>query len=1000
MPNVLARSVRSSRWSSIVWKLTLFVGVVVALNGTAMIGVAYLATNAILQDQIFKRLETVATLRQELLANTLEKHKERVIDFAGGSSIRLLLLRRTEEPLSPSQFRREADLLLANALATITEYLAVWIEDEQGRVIASSGPAVLVSAFSGAKAPTESPEGSVAFLPRRVGETFVLPLSAAVRDANQKLVGSILVLVDFSQIASMLMDPTGLEESGEVLVGVRNGEAIDLITPTRGLRPGPNPLSEVRASRLPSLAAASRGEFGHARTTDYRGQDVLVAYRPVGRGFNGWGLIAKMDTSEAHAPVRQLQWLLSALCVAALVLGLAASNFIARRFALPIRQLAKTSSSVAAGDFTVRSHVRSSDELGALSSTFNRMTEELERSHSDFERRISERTRDLEGAHDMLDAFFRISTSRLDPDNFEKTLDSVLHFCSRLGYDQAMISFIDRTAGVIRAARATGCMTGLVDLTVRSIGGHDILAEVVRDGRAIVIADSRADGRCEPEAIALSGIRGQIVVPLVSDIVLGTLQVASLRPFDPSLVDLRPLETLANHTARALLGLRQIEEIRRLNQTQEQHAQELARSELALREQTRILQSVLDCMGDGVVVADSNSRFLVFNPAAARILGHGKSDVSAQDWSRHYEVFLPERTTPYPADDLPLARAIRGESVDQAELYIGYPSLDNGTWILITGRPLRDEYGALQGGVVVFHDITRRKRAERRLAAQYGTTRVLAEADSPGESIPRILETICECLDWDLGAFWRVDSVAQRIRCEAVWKRPGAEASALLAENHEKVLERGIGLPGRVWALGEPEWISDVTNDSTFLRGSAAQADGFHTAFAVPIILRGECLGVLEFFARVPRRTDLDLLEMTGSLASQIGQFIERHQMRARVVQAEKLASLGMLSAGVAHEINNPLAYIGTNLAVLERDSRFVLNLLALYERSADRLATEKPELQRANRPACRGVRPQLRAREHGEARAAYQAGSEASGRHRAKPSRLRASRPGRCRSG
>ena len=38
----------------------------------------------------------------------------------------------------------------------------------------------------------------------------------------------------------------------------------------------------------------------------------------------------------------------------------------------------------------------------------------------------------------------------------------------------------------------------------------------------------------------------------------------------------------------------------------------------ALREQTRILQSVLDCMGDGVVVADSNARFLVFNPAAAQ----------------------------------------------------------------------------------------------------------------------------------------------------------------------------------------------------------------------------------------------------------------------------------------------------------------------------------------------------------------------------------------------
>ena len=48
--------------------------------------------------------------------------------------------------------------------------------------------------------------------------------------------------------------------------------------------------------------------------------------------------------------------------------------------------------------------------------------------------------------------------------------------------------------------------------------------------------------------------------------------------------------------------------------------------------------------------------------------------------------------------------------------------------------PLHDEYGELQGGVVVFHDITRRKKAERRLAAQYETTRVLAEADSLGQA--------------------------------------------------------------------------------------------------------------------------------------------------------------------------------------------------------------------------------------------------------------------------
>src|SRR5262249_20971079 len=77
------------------------------------------------------------------------------------------------------------------------------------------------------------------------------------------------------------------------------------------------------------------------------------------------------------------------------------------------------------------------------------------------------------------------------------------------------------------------------------------------------------------------------------------------------------------------------------------------------------------------------------------------------------------------------------------------------------------------------------------------------------------------------------------------------------------------------------------------------------------------------------------------------GQFLERQRMRTRVVQSEKLASLGMLSAGVAHEINNSLAYIANNLAVLDRDSRFLLEILGLYEQGRPELNAARPELVR-----------------------------------------------------
>ncbi len=73
----------------------------------------------------------------------------------------------------------------------------------------------------------------------------------------------------------------------------------------------------------------------------------------------------------------------------------------------------------------------------------------------------------------------------------------------------------------------------------------------------------------------------------------------------------------------------------------------------------------------------------------------------------------------------------------------------------------------------------------------------------------------------------------------------------------------------------------------------------------------------------------------------------ELKRTQAQLIQSARLASLGQLVAGVAHEINNPLALVSNNLAILQRDTQALAGLLRLYQEASAMLTAHQPELQR-----------------------------------------------------
>jgi signal transduction histidine kinase len=119
-------------------------------------------------------------------------------------------------------------------------------------------------------------------------------------------------------------------------------------------------------------------------------------------------------------------------------------------------------------------------------------------------------------------------------------------------------------------------------------------------------------------------------------------------------------------------------------------------------------------MQEGLVAADEHGTFLMWNRAATRLIGRRPDDVAIENWSRHYGVYSSDGTTQLSADELPLLRAMHGETVS-TEIVVRNPEFPEGLPLEFSGWPLKSETGAARGGLVIFRNVGERKAAERQI---------------------------------------------------------------------------------------------------------------------------------------------------------------------------------------------------------------------------------------------------------------------------------------------
>jgi PAS domain S-box-containing protein len=135
------------------------------------------------------------------------------------------------------------------------------------------------------------------------------------------------------------------------------------------------------------------------------------------------------------------------------------------------------------------------------------------------------------------------------------------------------------------------------------------------------------------------------------------------------------------------------------------------RVEIELDRDKNFLQALLDNLSDGIVACDSQGVLTLFNQATKDFHGLSRQSIPAERWAEYYDLYLPDGKTKMSQAEIPLFRALQGESVRDVEMTI-IPKQGQPRTLLANGDPILNSSGEKIGAIVAMRDISDRKQAE------------------------------------------------------------------------------------------------------------------------------------------------------------------------------------------------------------------------------------------------------------------------------------------------
>lgn len=143
-------------------------------------------------------------------------------------------------------------------------------------------------------------------------------------------------------------------------------------------------------------------------------------------------------------------------------------------------------------------------------------------------------------------------------------------------------------------------------------------------------------------------------------------------------------------------------------------AKRLELIEAELQQKQSFLDTLLDNLSDAIVACNSDGVITLFNQAAQEFHNLPQAEISSEQWAEYYSLYRADGKVPLKTEEIPLWRALQGESVRNFEMQI-VPKNGQPRSVLVSGDPIRSVTHKIVGAIVAMRDVSDRVAAEKAL---------------------------------------------------------------------------------------------------------------------------------------------------------------------------------------------------------------------------------------------------------------------------------------------